>query len=47
MRASDGKLDVIKLDLADLRSVESAVKEFEGKEDRLDILYCNAGVMAT
>lgn len=33
-------------DLADLSSVQAAAQQFTSKEDRLDILFLNAGVMA-
>lgn len=35
------------MDLASLDSVASAAKEFVASNTRLDILLCNAGVMAT
>ncbi|GAA5857657.1 hypothetical protein JCM8547_004318 [Rhodosporidiobolus lusitaniae] len=31
--------------MADLDSVKSAAEEFKGKEEKLDLLFCNAGVM--
>lgn len=37
----------LKLDLADLESIRNAVFEFTRKEQRLDVLYNNAGVLAT
>ena len=39
-------IEFVQCDLADLSSVQSAVREFASKEDRLDILLLNAGVMA-
>ena len=45
--ASTGKsVDVMRLDLSDLQSVDAFVDEFKGKYDRLDVLMNNAGVMA-
>ena len=35
----------IPLDLSDLSSIKDAVDEFKKKEERLDVLFCNAGVM--
>ncbi|ORY55011.1 NAD(P)-binding protein [Leucosporidium creatinivorum] len=35
----------LKLDLGDLESVKQAAAEFSAKEERLIILFCNAGVM--
>jgi retinol dehydrogenase-12 len=37
----------IQCDLASLESVQKAAKEFVAKEKRLDLLYANAGIMAT
>ncbi|WVF71324.1 hypothetical protein IAT40_006127 [Kwoniella sp. CBS 6097] len=42
-----GHLEFIKLDLTDLESVERCADEFLKREDKLDILFCNAGIMAT
>lgn len=42
-----GQLDLLKLDLADLSSVQEFAEKFLGEYDRLDILINNAGVMAT
>ncbi|KAI1099757.1 NAD(P)-binding protein [Jackrogersella minutella] len=41
---SDGDLTYIHLDLADLPSIKSTADEFLGKEQKLDILFNNAGV---
>ncbi|KAF8849839.1 NAD(P)-binding protein [Acephala macrosclerotiorum] len=40
-------ISFIQCDLTDLKSVETAAKEFTSKENKLDILYLNAGIMAT
>nr|XP_019011017.1 pod-specific dehydrogenase [Kwoniella pini CBS 10737]OCF49798.1 pod-specific dehydrogenase [Kwoniella pini CBS 10737] len=42
-----GIIEFVKLDLSDLNSVEVCAKEFIKKEDKLDILFANAGVMAS
>lgn len=42
-----GTLDFVQCDLADLNSVESAAKTILEKENRLDLLFANAGIMAT
>ncbi|MBL1214883.1 MAG: SDR family NAD(P)-dependent oxidoreductase [Ignavibacteriae bacterium] len=42
---SDAELDVMKLDLADLDSVKSFVKDFKSKYTQLNLLINNAGVM--
>ena len=42
--ASRGSIDVIELDLSDLKSVHSAAEQVKNK---IDILILNAGVMAT
>ena len=39
------RLQFIQIDLSDLNSIEPAVKEFLQREQRLDIIYHNAGVM--
>jgi NAD(P)-dependent dehydrogenase (short-subunit alcohol dehydrogenase family) len=44
--ASSGALDVMRLDLQDLQSIDSFVDEFSAKYDRCDVLMNNAGVMA-
>lgn len=42
----DVKATFIQCDLASLASVEKAARQFTSTSDRLDILMCNAGVMA-
>ena len=44
---SQGNLVWLPLDLSDLASVKMAAEEFLSKEERLDILWNNAGVMCT
>lgn len=43
---SNASLEVVELDLGSLTSVESAAEAIVASHDRLDILMCNAGVMA-
>lgn len=40
-------LEIVELDLGSLSSVEKAANEIKAHHDRIDILMCNAGVMAT
>ncbi|KAI9841658.1 MAG: hypothetical protein M1838_003462 [Thelocarpon superellum] len=40
------KVSFIRADLADLESVQEAAKQFVGQSQRLDVLMCNAGIMA-
>lgn len=42
---SKGRVEFLQLDLADLSTIGASAKEFLGKEDRLDVLVNNAGVM--
>jgi len=43
---SDANLTFVECDLASLASVDKAAKQFASESQRLDILMCNAGVMA-
>ena len=43
--SSDGRLEFLKLDLADLATIKASADEFLKKEQRLDVLTNNAGVM--
>ena len=43
--ASKGALAFILLDLNDLTTIKPAVEQFKSKENRLDVLWNNAGVM--
>lgn len=42
---SSGALEYLHLDLADLSTVKASVNEFLSKEDKLHVLFNNAGVM--
>jgi len=42
---SGGRLEFLKVDLGDLTTIKRAAEEFMGKEQRLDVLWNNAGVM--
>lgn len=42
---STGRIEILKLDLADLPSIKGSAEEFLSKEQRLDVLWNNAGVM--
>ncbi|KAF2479441.1 short-chain dehydrogenase [Neohortaea acidophila] len=43
--SSDGRVEFLKLDLSDLATIKPAVDEFTRREQRLDVLTNNAGVM--
>lgn len=45
--SSTGRLSSIAVDLSDLRTVGPAARDFLAREDRLDVLFHNAGVMLT
>jgi retinol dehydrogenase-12 len=42
---SKGRLEFLYIELADLESIKPAAQEFLAKENRLDVLFNNAGVM--
>lgn len=44
---SQGRLHSLVLDLADLASIKPAAEKFLSREQRLDVLFHNAGVMVT
>ncbi|KAG5916134.1 hypothetical protein E4U42_007791 [Claviceps africana] len=44
--SSKGRLEFLSVDLSDLTTIKRAVQDFTAKEDRLDVLVNNAGVMA-
>ncbi|KAI1385666.1 uncharacterized protein F4822DRAFT_413846 [Hypoxylon trugodes] len=46
-QTSHGKLEALILDLEDLATIKPAVENFMSKEQRLDVLFNNAGVMGT
>ena len=45
--STGGTTEILEMDLADLKSVEKAAKEFLANHEKLDILVNNAGLMAT
>ena len=42
---TQGRLEILKLDLADLPSIKGSAQEFMGREKQLHVLWNNAGVM--
>lgn len=44
-KETDGSIEVMQLDLADLESVRECAQTIVDKEDRVDVLINNAGVM--
>lgn len=47
LKHPDAKVDIILIDLGNLASIESFVKEYKAKYKTLDVLMNNAGVMTT
>jgi NAD(P)-dependent dehydrogenase (short-subunit alcohol dehydrogenase family) len=45
-RQADASLEIVVLDLADLRSVERCAAAVTGNRDALHVVMCNAGIMA-
>ncbi|KAI0200654.1 short-chain dehydrogenase [Astrocystis sublimbata] len=43
--ASKGRLELLQLDLSDLTTIKASAEKFLAREDRLDVLFNNAGVM--
>lgn len=43
--ASKVEINFLPLDLSSLSSIHTSAAEFLEKEERLDVLFCNAGVM--
>ena len=44
-KAQDSNVKILLADVGELSQVRSAVKELQSKEDRVDVLVCNAGVL--
>jgi retinol dehydrogenase 12 len=42
--SSNGRLELIQLDLSDLTTIKASAEAFLAKEKRLDVLFNNAGV---
>ncbi|KAF2183638.1 NAD(P)-binding protein [Zopfia rhizophila CBS 207.26] len=45
IKESKGALNAMVLDLADLKTIQPAVRQFQAQQSRLDVLFLNAGVM--
>ena len=45
VRTKIGRVEALAVDLANLASIEKSAREFLSKEDRLDVLVHNAGLM--
>lgn len=45
VRTKSGRLEALQVDLANLESIGPSAREFLSKEDRLDVLVHNAGLM--
>lgn len=43
--SSDGRLEFLKVDLSDLTTIKASAEDFTRREQRLDVLTNNAGVM--
>jgi dehydrogenase/reductase SDR family protein 12 len=44
-KAEDERIKILLADVSELSQVRNAVKELQSKEDRVDVLVCNAGVL--
>ena len=45
VRTKNGRVEALQVDLADLASIGHSAREFLSKEERLDVLVHNAGLM--
>jgi len=45
-QTSNDSVDILLADLSELAQVRTAVKELQSKEEKVDVLVCNAGVLA-
>ena len=43
--SSNKSVEIVLVDLAEMESVKKAVEEFQAKENKLDVLVCNGGVL--